>query len=307
MSEALSTVPEPPKSALHALASRLNTDPSELIETLKQGVFKGASDAEFQALTIISNEYELNPIIKEMYAFPAKGGGIVPIVGVDGWFKIMNRQPNLDGHSCEISEDGQSATVTIHLKDRKYPVIITEYFSECSRNTEPWRNMPKRMLRNRAYAQAIRIAFGVSGVFEEDEGQAFAMRNVTPDSEKKSLEVRNDWQEPEKKEQPKPRGSIKKEPEGKQEKARFQTDCLVVGWQEMPREGKPPYFLFELKNKENVMVKMSVFSSTVAPQLQELPPEEWIEITYTKTPKGMTLESWKTLDPLTAELEEDVA
>lgn len=174
---------EAPKSALHALASTLKSDPAELATTLKAGAFKGASDAEFQALLITANEYGLNPMLKEFYAFPAKGGGIVPLIGIDGWIAIMNRQPNLDGFECVVSPDGAEATATIYLKDRSHPVRVTEYLDECRRPTDPWKTMPKRMLRNRATAQCVRMAFGISGVMEADEGEAFAkgeMRNITP-------------------------------------------------------------------------------------------------------------------------------
>lgn len=175
----MSTVITKP-NALNALALRVQCDPDELIKTLKMTVFKGASDAEFNALVIISNTYELNPILKELYAFPAKGGGIVPVVGIDGWLKIINRQPGYDGMTVETSEDGQSATATIHVKDRAHPTIVTEYLAECSRGTEPWKTMPRRMLRHKAIIQCARVAFGIGGVQDEDEANDTAMRNVTP-------------------------------------------------------------------------------------------------------------------------------
>jgi hypothetical protein len=73
------------------------------------------------------------------------------------------------------------ATCTIHLKDRAHPVVITEYFEECKRETDPWRTMPRRMLRNKAMIQAIRVAFGIGGIHDEDEARDIGgMRNVTP-------------------------------------------------------------------------------------------------------------------------------
>ncbi|WP_414650481.1 recombinase RecT, partial [Escherichia coli] len=49
-----------------------------------------ASDAQFIALLIVANQYGLNPWTKEIYAFPDKQNGIVPVVGVDGWSRIIN-------------------------------------------------------------------------------------------------------------------------------------------------------------------------------------------------------------------------
>jgi hypothetical protein len=60
-------------SALEAMAARLNVSAGSLTSTLKNTVFKGASDSEFVALVVVSNAYGLNPLLKEIFAFPAKG------------------------------------------------------------------------------------------------------------------------------------------------------------------------------------------------------------------------------------------
>lgn len=162
-------------SAMAVMASRLSVDPVKLHETLKATVFAKASNDEMLALVVVANEYGLNPLLKELYAFPAKGGGIVPIVSVDGWNKMLIRQESFDGIEFEMvdGEDGKphSCTATIHVKGRSKPVKITEYFEECYRNTEPWNNMPRRMLRNRTLCQAARVAFGFAGVYERDEAE----------------------------------------------------------------------------------------------------------------------------------------
>ena len=155
------------------MASRLSVEPAKMLQTLKGTVFKNASDDELLALVVVANEYQLNPFLKEIYAFPAKGGGIVPIVSVDGWNKMLLRQESFDGIEFDFAEteDGKpvTCTATIYIKGRSRPVKITEYFAECHRNTDPWNNMPHRMLRNRTLCQASRFAFGFSGVSIEDE------------------------------------------------------------------------------------------------------------------------------------------
>lgn len=159
-------------SALALMAERCSVEPAKLHSTLKNTVFKGATDDELLALVVTANTYELNPLLKELYAFPKKGGGITPMVGVDGWLKIANRQPNFDGMEVDVFGDGKTpthATCMIFLKDRSRPVKITEYFDECRRSTDPWNQMPRRMLRNKAMIQAIRVAFGIGGIHDEDE------------------------------------------------------------------------------------------------------------------------------------------
>lgn len=167
-------------SALMALANRLSISPEKLENTLKKTVFKNCkNDEEFAVLLAVSNEYQLNPLIKQIYAFPAKGGGIEPIVSIDGWLSIINNQANFDGMTVEISSDGEEATCSIYVKGRSHPTIITEYLAECKRATEPWKQMPRRMLRHKAIMQCGRVAFGISGIYDEDEAEDInSMRNV---------------------------------------------------------------------------------------------------------------------------------
>lgn len=163
-----------PRTAIEILASRLDVSPSSLQTTLKNTVFKGCSDSEFVALCIVSNTYDLNPITREIYAFPKKGGGIQPMIAYDGWVKIMNNHPQFDGIEYEHIEDGsgnlKAIEVSIWRKDRTRPVKKMVYLKEFKRNTEPWNNSPHHMLDVRGTCHAVRLAFGVSaGVEGEDD------------------------------------------------------------------------------------------------------------------------------------------
>jgi hypothetical protein len=127
------------------------------------------------ALLIVANQYGLSPWTREIYAFPDKNNGIVPIVGVDGWARIINSHEKFDGMEFEIKEEGGklvSCTCTIYRKDRSHPVRVTEYLAECYRETGPWKSHPSRMLRHKAMIQAARLAFGYVGIFDRDEAEA---------------------------------------------------------------------------------------------------------------------------------------
>lgn len=173
---AIQTANRKPK-ALEVMAGRLNIDPDKMLATLKATVFKNANTEELMALVVVSNEYGLNPLLKEIYAFPSKGGGITPVVSVDGWNKMLIRQESFDGieFAFEFTEDGMphSCTATVFVKNRSHAVKVTEYYEECHRNTDNWNNMPRRMLRHRALCQASRLAFGFAGVYSEDEAKDF--------------------------------------------------------------------------------------------------------------------------------------
>ena len=98
-------------TALVTLTSKLAAafdmgDGAELITTLKATAFKGdVSDAQMTALLIVANQYRLNPWTKEIYAFPDKKNGIVPVVGVDGWARIINSHPQFDGIEFAYSDE----------------------------------------------------------------------------------------------------------------------------------------------------------------------------------------------------------
>lgn len=146
---------------------------------------------EFAAFLLVAKEYGLNPLTKEIFAFPAKGGGIVPVVSVDGWINLINSKSECDGWDFETERDDEKKLVAItcrmHRKDRSHPVVVTEYLSECRRDTDPWKGMPNRMLRHKALIQAGRYAFGFAGIYDEDEAERIAgvgnngtVRDVTP-------------------------------------------------------------------------------------------------------------------------------
>ena len=170
--------------ALTQLAAKFSVNPVKLKDTiiktciknikLPNGSYRQATDEEFMALTIVSNKYDLNPMLGEIYAFPAKGGGVKPIVPIDGWVNLVNRQKDLDGvELTENREEGKIISVTCKLyhKGRSIPTTVTEYMSECKRNTDPWNKWEIRMLRHKAYIQCARIAYGFSGIYEPDEGE----------------------------------------------------------------------------------------------------------------------------------------
>lgn len=146
-------------------------DPAALIEVLKATAFKGqVSDAQMTALLVVANQYGLNPWTKEIYAFPDRNNGIVPVVGVDGWSRIINTHAQFDG--MDFEQDEESCTCIIYRKDRSHPVRVTEYMAECRRDgVGPWKSHPRRMLRHKAMIQCARLAFGFVGIFEQDEAE----------------------------------------------------------------------------------------------------------------------------------------
>lgn len=164
------------------LAARFGMDSGEqeLLDTLKATAFRGqVSDSQMTALLIVAGQYGLNPFTKEIYAFPDRNNGIVPVVGVDGWARIINENPQFDG--LDFAQDEDSCTCIIYRKDRSHPIKVTEYMSECRRNVQgAWQSHPKRMLRHKTLIQCARLAFGYVGIYDEDEAERIIEKDVTP-------------------------------------------------------------------------------------------------------------------------------
>ncbi len=183
---------ETKRSPLAAMAERLSIDPTELQSIIKATVMP-AKDSNKQPFIVtneqlvsfmsVANAYGLDPLKREIFAFPGKGGGIQPIVSIDGWLSIINSHPQFDGMELVENFDEKkvlvSVTCTIYRKDRSRPTVVTELLKECKQNTDQWTNRPARMLRHKATIQCSRYAFGLGGIMDEDEGN-YMEREVAP-------------------------------------------------------------------------------------------------------------------------------
>lgn len=175
----------PRRSITAEMAERYGMEPDAFERTIRATCMESnATREEFAALMVVAREYRLNPLTREIFAFRKKGGGIIPIVSIDGWVSLTNSHPAFDGMEFIYSDDDhgslRSVTCRIFRKDRARPVEVTEFLDECLRPTDPWK-MKRRMLRHKALIQCARYAFGFSGIYDEDEAERFGeARDVTP-------------------------------------------------------------------------------------------------------------------------------
>jgi len=173
-------------SLMAKVAARFSVDPKKMMDTLKQTAFKQkdkpVTDEQMMALMIVADQYGLNPFTKELYAYPDKNNGIVPVVSIDGWANIINSNPQMDGLEFAYSDDivnmaGAKPCPTwvdaiIYRKDRVHPIKVREFLDETFRASQypgPWQTHTKRMLRHKATIQCARLAFGFAGIYDEDE------------------------------------------------------------------------------------------------------------------------------------------
>jgi len=159
------------------------------------------SNEQMAALLVVADQYGLNPFTREIFAFPDKQNGIVPVVGVDGWSRIINDHEQSDGFEFRESEEMVTLPdakpcpawmeVIIHRKDRTHPIVVREYLDEVYRplgkyadgnphKAGPWQTHTKRFLRHKVLIQGARIAYGFGGIYDQDEAERIVERDVTP-------------------------------------------------------------------------------------------------------------------------------
>ena len=163
---------------------------NEVFEVIKRTCFpakqRNATNEQLVVFLTVAKQYNLNPFTKEIYAYPDKSGGIVPIVGVIGWASIINNHEQLGGMKFNYSDEkveliangrptGKFAHEWIECelfrKDRSMPTVIREYFAEVYKDTDPWNTMPTRMHRHKTLIQCARYAFGLSGIYDQEDGE----------------------------------------------------------------------------------------------------------------------------------------
>jgi len=162
---------------IQPLADRVGLDLERTRTLLKDSVFRAGpreaawTENEVAAALVLAGHYNLNPMTKEINFF-RQGGKVSPYIGFDGWVSIVNRQEDFNGitFDVELSSDGKLEAVVCNIfrKGFDHPISVREYLTECRKPTNPWNQMPHRMLRQRAYCQAARLAYGI-GIPDGDE------------------------------------------------------------------------------------------------------------------------------------------
>ncbi|MFV3236230.1 recombinase RecT, partial [Klebsiella pneumoniae] len=111
------------------------------------------------------------------------------------WSRIINEHPQYDGVEFVYSDKMvrmQGAKVdcpewiecVIYRKDRSRPIRIKEFIDEVYREPfqgqgrngaytvdGPWQTHTKRQLRHKSLIQCSRVAFGFSGIYDQDEAE----------------------------------------------------------------------------------------------------------------------------------------
>jgi len=141
----------------------------QMLETIKQTVCKGATEAQFRMFIEVCKATGLNPFLKEIYYAPQIG----VMASRDGYLRKANDHPQFDGMETRVERDDKNipikAVCSVWRKDRGHPVICEAYYSEYKKASQVWQQYPSAMIAKVAEVLALKRSFAINGVVTEEE------------------------------------------------------------------------------------------------------------------------------------------
>lgn len=176
----------------------MNTDltvkqfsPSE-IELIKNISAPKCTDDEFKLLLYQAKTYQLDPLLKQIWAVKYSSDRPASIfAGRDGFLAIAHRSGVFDGMESGYRKEGVDIIgwAKVYRKDMTHPFCVEVSMKEYNRNQGTWLTHGITMIIKVAEAQALRKAFQISGIYSPDEMpdpvEKPPMRDITPEKEPK--------------------------------------------------------------------------------------------------------------------------
>ena len=163
------TVVEVPKKEEH---KPLSWDEEQLI-LLRASCAPSATDPEFKKLLYLSQVWQLDPMLREIWLVKFGNSPAQIYAGRDGFLKIAHRSGHFDGMKTVVNFDEEghpvSATCTVWRNDMSHPFESNVLFAEYTTNQNLWKTKPSVMIGKVAESVALRKAFSVAGLYSPEE------------------------------------------------------------------------------------------------------------------------------------------
>lgn len=163
---------------------------SSKIELIKNTVAKGATNDELEMFIYLANQYNLDPLMKEIW-FMKFGGQTTITTSRDGYLKYAQLNPEFqglvsfvvkEGDHFEIDASEYKITHKFGTKrgkilgawarcDRqgKKPFIAYVDFDEYNKGKNVWNSYPSAMIQKVAEVFVLKRAFGINGLVTKEE------------------------------------------------------------------------------------------------------------------------------------------
>lgn len=173
------------------------------LKALKDGMFRGFSDAEIGGCLAICEQLQLNPLVRQIHfikRLTKDGPVITPQTGIDGYRLIANRTGCYAGSDEPVYEYAADqkrptkATVTVYkmMQGQRCAFTASARWDEyANAKNDMWNRMPHNQLAKCAEALALRKAFPaeLSALRSDEEMQQADTTNNKAEDVQKRIEA----------------------------------------------------------------------------------------------------------------------
>lgn len=200
----------------------------EQIDVIKKSTAKDTNDAELKYFLSVCGSTGLNPLMKEIWCYKDNKNNLLIFAGRDGFMANAQKQKAFAGiRSCDVCENDELVLDMMNPSQNKHvinqknrgailgayaivfrhggePTISYVDFKEYNKGFSVWKSHPAAMIKKVAEVQALKLAFGMSGIqseheFEIIENTAIPIDHSLPNDDlikiQEGLELINDEKE----------------------------------------------------------------------------------------------------------------
>lgn len=187
---------------------------NDQIKLIQDTVAKGTTPDEFKLFLYTAGKYGLDPLVKKIWCVKYGSEPAAIFAGRDGFLQKAHESGKFDGMKTTIrieqvsfskkvkkkgyggkpdewiefkKENQLVATCLVWRKDMAHPFEREVWEEEYSSGLANWAKTPRTMIGKVAEAQALRLAFDISGIYSEEESAVIEQSNTIDTDHKEVL------------------------------------------------------------------------------------------------------------------------
>jgi phage recombination protein Bet len=172
--EVVEKVPQNQSVAVREVSPRF--DPAQ-IALIRAKCAPNCTPTEFELLMYMADKYQLDPLVRQIWAVKYKDAPAAIFCGRDGFLEIAHRSGQFNGMESGTREEGEEIIgwAKVYRKDMSHAFYVEVYLKEYQKpipySGKPglWQTMPRVMIQKVAESSCLRRAFSISGLYSPEE------------------------------------------------------------------------------------------------------------------------------------------